>query len=102
MVQGDVLELKCKVSGFPMPKVTWFKDGAEINTTTRIHTLEYEGAMGMLKIYSLEDEDEGNYKCFAENKFAPYNATAEMRVRVKGSNLFNCLTEIPLLVMRYF
>lgn len=83
LVQGDNLELKCKVSGYPMPTVTWYKDGAQINTTTRIHTLEYEGAMGKLKIYSLEDEDEGNYKCVAENNVSPYNATHEMRVRVK-------------------
>ncbi|XP_045189922.1 neuroplastin-like isoform X2 [Mercenaria mercenaria] len=83
LVQGDNLELKCKVSGFPKPTVSWFKDGSEINTTTRIHTLEYEGAMGKLMIYSLEDEDEGYYKCFAENDVEPLNATAEMRVRVK-------------------
>jgi hypothetical protein len=84
MVQGDNLELKCKVSGYPTPTVAWFKDEKEIETTTRIHTLEYEGAMGKLMIYSLEDEDEGIYKCLAENEVAPYNATAEMRVRVKG------------------
>ncbi|XP_053405638.1 hemicentin-1-like isoform X2 [Mercenaria mercenaria] len=84
LVQGDSLELKCKVSGFPKPTVSWFKDGSEMNTTTRIHTLEYEGAMGKLMIYSLEDEDEGYYKCVAENDVAPFNATAEMRVRVKG------------------
>ncbi|XP_060574044.1 neuroplastin-like [Ruditapes philippinarum] len=83
MVQGDNLELKCKVSGYPTPTVSWFKDEKEIETTTRIHTLEYEGAMGKLMIYSLEDEDEGIYKCLAENEVAPYNATAEMRVRVK-------------------
>ena len=94
MVQGDVLELKCKVSGYPIPSVSWFKDDKEVETTTRIHTLEYEGAMGKLMIYSLEDEDEGIYKCVAENDVAPFNSTAQMRVRVKGKNEF-CVNPYP-------
>lgn len=83
MVQGDVLELKCEVAGYPKPTVTWFKDNVKMNTTDRINFHEYKGAFGKLKIFALEDSDEGYYKCLAENIIPPYNATAEMRIRVK-------------------
>ncbi|XP_060597924.1 vascular endothelial growth factor receptor 3-like [Ruditapes philippinarum] len=89
MVTGDNLELKCKVSGYPTPIVSWFKDEKEIETTIRINILEYEGAMGKLLITSLEDEDEGIYKCLAKNEVVPFNADAKMTVRVDGKSSGN-------------
>ncbi|KAL4227669.1 hypothetical protein ACF0H5_013105 [Mactra antiquata] len=83
MVQGDNLELKCKVSGYPLPSVTWLKDGSPLNMTTRIHVMDYQGTKGKLVIYSLEDEDEGDYTCLATNEIDPKNATQTMTVRVK-------------------
>jgi titin len=89
MVLGDNLELKCKVSGYPTPIVSWFKDEKEIKTTSRIHILENEGAMGKLMIHSLEDEDEGIYKCLAKNEVVPFNADAKMTVRVEGKIFYH-------------
>lgn len=84
MVQGDELELKCKVSGFPLPTITWLKDGVKFNQTQRIHFLPYEGVeTGKLQIYSLDFDDQGTYTCLASNMVPPGNASAEMRLRVK-------------------
>lgn len=85
MVQGDKLELKCEVTGHPTPTVTWYKDGAPLNDTDRISFLEYKGTKtGQLRIFHLDYEDDGNYSCLAENEIAPFNATAYMKLRVKG------------------
>lgn len=86
MLEGDDLELKCEVSGYPMPNVTWFKDNIKMNATIRIHFLEYKGANGKLKIFSVEHSDEGSYIFLAENYVAPYSASAEMSVIIKGAN----------------
>lgn len=90
MVQGDTLELKCTVSGYPTPKISWSKDGASLNLTSkRIHLDDTAVTNGKLLIYSLEDSDSGLYSCLASNMVPPYNASAEMRVRVKGMYLFS-------------
>ena len=90
MVQGDELELKCKVSGYPAPGIKWLKDDSPVNETNRIHFLEYEGnPNGKIQIYELEFEDEAVYTCFAFNEVSPFNTTAEMQVRVKGKLLMD-------------
>lgn len=33
--QGEKLALKCVIEGSPLPKVTWFKDGQEIEPSDR-------------------------------------------------------------------
>ena len=100
MVQGDTLELKCKVSGYPQPKVNWLKDGKALNQTgTRIHLLEYEGSKtGKLQIYDLEYSDEGDYSCVATSEMIFENDTKTMKVRVKGMIcLFNPLPQMQIL-----
>ena len=88
MVQGEDLELTCKVSGYPFPSVRWLKDDQPFNTSTRIHLLEYEGSpTGKLTIYSLEFEDKGKYSCEATSSdpdFKNNTAVATMNIRVKG------------------
>ena len=86
MVQGEQLDLTCKVSGYPFPTVEWRKDGKEFNTTKRIHFSEYEGSpTGKLTIYSLDFDDKGAYTCIASSpRFENQTATAEYFIRVKG------------------
>lgn len=85
MVQGDKLELKCEVTGYPVPTVTWHKDGVLLNNTERISFQAYKDtASGQLRIFDLSNDDDGNYTCVAENTVPPYNASASMKLRVKG------------------
>lgn len=85
MVQGEQLDLTCKVSGYPFPTVEWRKDNQEFNTSTRIHITPYEGSpTGKLTIYTLDFDDKGTYSCIASSpKFENETATAEMVIRVK-------------------
>lgn len=85
MVQGEQLDLTCKVSGYPTPTVEWFKDDQTFNTSTRIHLLEHDGTEnGKLTIYTLEFDDKGTYSCQASSPAFPNaTATADMVIRVK-------------------
>lgn len=91
MVQGEQLDLWCKVTGYPCPTLEWFKDGKSFNTTTRIHILEEnsdtskarECPTGKLTIYTLEFEDKGEYSCKASSPDFNTTATATMVIRVK-------------------
>lgn len=85
-VQGDNLILKCPVSGFPYPRVSWFHDGVMLTAGDRI-VISNEGNIvnGKLTIYSLEFEDKGTYMCMANSTYAMFQPVqATINVRVKG------------------
>ena len=73
---GPDVELDCRVSGFPPPKITWTKDGKEIKKCYKSHPCEkiqryiltsHNGLIIRKKNLSLDDQ--GVYRCEAENAF---------------------------------
>lgn len=73
---GPDVELDCRVSGFPPPKITWTKDGKEIKKCYKSHPCEkiqryiltsHNGLIIRKKNISLDDQ--GVYHCEAENAF---------------------------------
>ena len=76
-LQGGRLILPCAVlAGFPQPRVSWFKDGAELE--------EEEGRRGTemgLEMEELEPEDSGDYTCRAQNSEGVMTRGVELRVR---------------------
>ncbi|CAK9304248.1 unnamed protein product [Gordionus sp. m RMFG-2023] len=62
------LQLFCHASGFPQPKITWFKQEDKritINNSNRIHIANDSSS---IVIHNLDLKDEGSYQCVAENK----------------------------------
>lgn len=89
VVQEDDLEIKCDVTGYPYPSVTWKKDGQPLTPNKRI-TLssadeKYNNAI--LSINNLEFEDKGEYTCNATNSVNPAGKTATIVIRVKGNHI---------------
>lgn len=86
VVQDDDLEIKCPVSGYPYPTVTWKKDGMPLVQTKRITFSmadgKYENAI--LNINNLEFEDKGEYTCNATSSEYQSGTTASINIRVKG------------------
>ena len=74
---GEQLELRCTVSGTPIPTVTWFKDGIELiidgnnDTIIIVETNEVVDSIMVresnLRIISADREDNGDYMCVASN-----------------------------------
>lgn len=63
----DELVLKCSVSGFPTPKVTWLKDGIKLHFSSRYRTTVDVDGNCELVVRSPVVGDSGNYTCVAQN-----------------------------------
>ncbi|XP_077176550.1 myosin light chain kinase, smooth muscle isoform X1 [Paroedura picta] len=66
VAEGEKLVLQCWVSADPLASVTWSLDGKVIKSSKFI-VLSQEGSLCSLTIDKVFPEDEGQYKCIAEN-----------------------------------
>ena len=73
---GDPLDLDCRANGIPAPKISWFKNGVDIEEWARqqqqiTNNTEYSFQnWGRLQIKSTSLEvGPGVYNCIAENQF---------------------------------
>ena len=78
-ISGNVVRLRCRVSGFPRPLVTWRKDGNSLRPNRRLKLL----ANGDLEIMPVVQDDNGYYTCEARNHIGIISHTA--RIIVKGN-----------------
>ena len=79
VMEGASATLECKVTGTPEPSITWFKDGTSVADVTRYKT-RFDGERATLKVTTAELDDEGEYKCVAENAFGLASCTSELLV----------------------
>uniref|UniRef100_A0A915I888 Ig-like domain-containing protein n=1 Tax=Romanomermis culicivorax TaxID=13658 RepID=A0A915I888_ROMCU len=80
--EGNPLELECKVSGTPMPEITWFKDGEPLAPSGRMKMDLSPDGTAKLLIDGCKPSDEGLYRCVARN---PYGTNhVKSNVTVKG------------------
>lgn len=78
---GEPLALKCKVGGYPPPKITWFKDGAPLKNELP-YEISNRGGESLLTIPQTEEEDGGVYTCQASNPSG--QETSSSNVSVSG------------------
>ena len=79
VTEGSGTTLECKVTGTPEPNITWFKDGESVTDVKRYKT-RFDGERATLKITTTELDDEGQYKCVAENTFGSASCSSELLV----------------------
>lgn len=80
---GADLNLECNSDGYPMPNITWFKDGREIVQTHRIQVID----SNRLLIYGATKDDSGDYKCVGRNEFSMSEHTEQIIVEGMLANL---------------
>ncbi|XP_010775772.1 hemicentin-1-like isoform X2 [Notothenia coriiceps] len=101
VLEGETLERRCSVTGYPIPTVTWLKNGTSIepteplsrenagmydavaegaNSTTTQHRIEvwYEDEVALPE--SLTRSDTGQYVITASNNLSSINVTVEINV----------------------
>lgn len=61
--EGETIELHCKGTGYPTPKLEWVKEGKELISGGTISSVN-----GILTVTSATIEDAGMYKCIAFNE----------------------------------
>lgn len=64
---GEHIELLCKCSGLPLPKITWYKNDNEIQPDAKLGHISLLENDSKLHI-QLNENDEGWYKCVAANR----------------------------------
>ena len=79
VTEGSGATLECQVTGTPEPSLAWFKDGESVADVKRYKT-RFDGERATLKITTTELDDEGKYKCVADNTFGSASCSAELLV----------------------
>ena len=82
--EGSRVELTCKLSGKPSPKILWYHNGDEISEDKKYHML-YKDNYASLLIHDLETEDAGKYRCKAVNDLGDVSTTGKLSVDGKLS-----------------
>ena len=77
---GLTADFQCKATGYPVPGISWQKDGRRLPTDNRQVVLQ----SGELRILHTEKGDEGEYECLAFNVLGVVSAKATLSVRALG------------------
>ena len=75
---GNVIRLRCMVTGNPAPTISWVKDDKPLQLSSRIRNLNNNRTV---KIKDARLQDQGNYTCIAHSALGKINATLELHVR---------------------
>lgn len=69
VLKNSPAELKCKASGSPKPKITWYQNGVEVPTDRRRSILP-DGSLYFIRtVSSKRKTDNGVYECKARNRY---------------------------------
>ncbi|KAL7881804.1 hypothetical protein AOLI_G00086520 [Acnodon oligacanthus] len=66
VTEGAQVTFKCQVSGWPVPAVSWVKDGGVLRQRAGIST-QQEGSLHLLCVENVQKADAGQYGCTATN-----------------------------------
>ncbi|KAK6047730.1 immunoglobulin I-set domain protein [Cooperia oncophora] len=77
--ESSSLTIVCDISGSSTMKVTWFKNGRQVNPTDRVR-MERDGLTFRLVITNATAEDEGEYTATATDEFGEATAKSEVVV----------------------
>ncbi|EJW80898.1 hypothetical protein WUBG_08192, partial [Wuchereria bancrofti] len=78
VIEGQGQTIRCEVSGTPMPKVEWLKNGQPFNasiaqSSSNLHYIHFSEA---------QMSDAGRYTCIARNRAGEHRMTTELYVLV--------------------
>ncbi|KAK7082944.1 hypothetical protein SK128_021395 [Halocaridina rubra] len=80
VMDGEEVRFSCKVTGKPMPKLSWFQNGRPIGHHREVRLTQTPEGRAGLQILEVFPEDEGDYTCIARNKAGEARTTANLTV----------------------
>ena len=84
VLDGETVTMDCRVKGFPVPAIAWYKDRARLPSDGRHIVLP----SGTLRILHVNKANEGTYQCQAINVIGVNSTFARLRVSNRGKTSF--------------
>nr|CAD7403319.1 unnamed protein product [Timema cristinae] len=86
---GSDISIPCDVDGYPIPRVTWYKDGQPLQSEDRLQISESH----RLLIIRSNSNDTGEYRCEAFNQYG--TSTSSTTITVEGVYIHPNCTDNP-------
>lgn len=77
--QGQRFQFLCKVEGYPLPTVQWFKNGECIDNSPD-YVITYNNGEAILSIEQVSGDDKADYMCRASNQVGTAQSTSNLCV----------------------
>ncbi|KAK3576947.1 hypothetical protein CHS0354_017622 [Potamilus streckersoni] len=84
--EGTTVKFECKVLGFPIPTLTWYKNDEVIDNDNKIQIEGTEYGNYCITINDVTKRDEGTYKCRAANTEGSSTSTIYLGVKAKSKS----------------
>ncbi|XP_049450272.1 titin-like [Epinephelus fuscoguttatus] len=81
VLEGDIARFRCRVTGYPAPKVNWYLNGQLIRKSKR-YRLRYDGIY-YLEITEIKSYDSGEVKVVADNILGSAEHTVKLEIKQK-------------------
>ncbi|XP_060033624.1 titin isoform X1 [Erinaceus europaeus] len=81
VVEGESVTLECHISGYPCPKVTWYREDYQIESSIDFQ-ITFQSGIARLMIREAFAEDSGRFTCSAMNEAGTVSTSCYLAVQV--------------------
>lgn len=80
VIEGESVTLECHISGYPSPKVTWYREDYQIESSIDFQ-ITFQGGIARLMIREAFAEDSGRFTCSAVNEAGTVSTSCYLAVQ---------------------
>lgn len=80
VIEGESVTLECHISGYPSPKVTWYREDYQIESSIDFQ-ITFQSGIARLMIREAFAEDSGRFTCSAVNEAGTVSTSCYLAVQ---------------------